>query len=786
MGAGPSADGSPRKGVKVDRSAFDISASVQIELEKGDSDIDFGFKTVQVGKKILDGGVVVVCGIAPNGCLARHNLSAFPESVVRNYSLLARVNNETSVEGMKKELQSAEKVTLYVEVSDMGMLRQMSDDDYDKAGRNDFPLLEEKHDIAGVAAKWGTPKAAKVQTENPRDTLEKALMARSDEAVTYARQTSEDSTFHGLADNTYTRQMSAENDSRPGSRMSKRPGCEQCVCADSAKEKEMEDLVPNYDDFQFQTLFESANPVDVPWTKMEELTKGLSTKEVNGKQVLHVEGWVLRRLADQAIGDIEHFLRPGHLGQLRKIMEDPEASDNDRFTANELLRNAVIAAKGTLPGCQDTGTAICIGKKGQYLWTDEEDEKHLSHGVYDAYTKRNLRYSQVAPISMFAEKNTKCNLPAQVELYSTKGSEYKFLFMAKGGGSANKTFLYQQTKAVLNPKSLEAFISEKVVTLGTSACPPYHLAVVIGGLSAELCLKTVKLASARYLDDLPTSGNDQGRAFRDIVWEEKVNILCQKLGIGAQFGGKYFVHDVRVIRLPRHGASCPIGIGVSCSADRQILAKITPEGVFLEELCKDPERFLTGSPTAGLPAAPVPIDLNKPMAEILTELRKHPVKTRLSLSGTIIVARDIAHAKLAERLEATGELPDYMANHIVYYAGPAKTPEGYASGSFGPTTAGRMDSYVPLFMKHGASLVTLAKGNRSAAVTKACKDHGGFYLGSVGGAAANLAEHVIKKVEIVEFEELGMEAIWCIEVLDFPAFIIVDAQGNDFFSSWKM
>lgn len=568
--------------------------------------------------------------------------------------------------------------------------------------------------------------------------------------------------------------------------------CEKCVCGESAKSKDLEDLGPvKYDDFTYQPLFESVNPVDTPWTRLPELEKGVSVTNLTGpaggkRSAVIVEPWVLRQLAERALSDVEHFLRPGHLQQLANIMKDPEASDNDKFTANNLLQNAVIAARGVLPGCQDTGTAICLGKKGQFVWTDEEDEKHLSHGIYDAYTKRNLRYSQVAPVSMFAEKNTKCNLPAQFDLYAVKGNEYKFMFMAKGGGSANKTYLYQQTKALLNPKSLEAFIAEKVVTLGTSACPPYHLAIVIGGLSAELCLKTVKLASARYLDDLPTSGNDQGRAYRDTKWEEKVLDMCHKFGIGAQYGGKYFVHDVRVIRMPRHGASCPVAIGVSCSADRQVLAKITDHGVFIEELEKNPARFLQMSPSAGIGGEAVKINLNQPMKDILNVLTKYPIKTRLTLTGTIIVARDIAHAKLAERLEKDKSLPDYMGAHVVYYAGPAKTPEGYASGAFGPTTAGRMDTYVPLFQKYGYSMVTLAKGNRAKGVTEACKQYGGFYLGSIGGAAAQLAENCIKKVDLVEYEELGMEAVWCIQVVDFPAFIIVDDKGNDFFAEWKM
>jgi len=571
--------------------------------------------------------------------------------------------------------------------------------------------------------------------------------------------------------------------------------CESCACGESSKSKDIEDAgPPSYGNFVYQPLFESVSPVQTPWTRLPDLEKGVTTSEVPGfakdetRTVMHVEPWVLRRLAERAIGDVECFLRPGHLHQLARILHDPEASDNDRFTASNLLQNAVIAAKEVLPGCQDTGTAIVMGKKGQYVWTDEEDEKALSHGIYDAYTRRNLRYSQVSPVTMFAEKNTNCNLPAQLDLYAVKGNEYKFMFMAKGGGSANKTYLYQQTKALLNPKSLEAFIREKVVTLGTSACPPYHLALVIGGLSAEGCLKTVKLASARYYDDLPTSGNEHGRAFRDLQWEEKVLHMCHGLGIGAQFGGKYFVHDVRIIRLPRHGASCPVGIGVSCSADRQILAKITPNGVFLEQLERNPARFIPKkqgiAPSLGGDA--VKIDLNQPMKSILAVLSQFPIKTRLSLSGTIVVARDIAHAKMAERLEKEGTLPAYMAERVVYYAGPAKTPEGYASGSFGPTTAGRMDTYVPIFQEKGCSMITLAKGNRSKAVTKSCHKHGGFYLGSIGGAAANLAEHVIKNVEVVEYKELGMEAVWSIYVVDFPAFIIVDDKGNDFFAEWNM
>jgi fumarate hydratase class I len=566
-----------------------------------------------------------------------------------------------------------------------------------------------------------------------------------------------------------------------------RSACENCGCGNGGA-LDIEDL--GADNFAYEELFGIESPVSVPWEPMPELAAGVSRTAVKlpfgVQEILAVEPNVLRKLASRAFTDIAHLLRPGHLQQLANILEDPEASDNDRFTANELLRNATIAARGVLPGCQDTGTAIITGKKGQCVFTDGKDEEHLSHGVYDAYTKRNLRYSQCAPLDMFAEKNTKNNLPAQVDIAAVNGMEYKFLFMAKGGGSANKTYLFQQTKSVLNPRALHKFLTEKVQTLGTSACPPYHLAVVIGGLSAEQCLKTVKLASARYLDGLPTSGSDRGRAFRDLVWEKKVLEIAQTYGIGAQFGGKYFAHDVRVVRLPRHGASCPIGIGVSCSADRQILAKITADGVFIEALERNPGRFLTPAPLSA-PAQPaVVVNLDRPMNEIVDQLSRYPITTRVVLNGTIVVARDIAHAKLAERLEATGSLPDYMYRHVIYYAGPAKTPEGYASGSFGPTTAGRMDAYVPSFMAKGASRLTLAKGNRSPAIAEACKQFGGFYLGSVGGAAANLAEHVIKQVEVLEFEELGMEAVWRIRVDDFPAFIIVDDKGNDFFSSWKM
>jgi len=564
--------------------------------------------------------------------------------------------------------------------------------------------------------------------------------------------------------------------------------CGNCGCDKGGKE--VEDLVVETP-FVYQPMFEHANPVDIPYEKLEDLSSGVTVNEVTvgttTRQAVSVEPWVLTRLAEHCITQISHFLRPGHLAQLSKILTDPEASGNDRFAARNLLDNACIASRKVLPGCQDTGTAIVMGKRGQNVFTDGDDESHLSRGIYDAYTKRNLRYSQVAPLTMFAEKNTKTNLPAQIDIFAKKGGSYEFMFMAKGGGSANKTYLFQQTKALLNPKKLEDFIVEKVQTLGTSACPPYHIALVIGGTSAETCLKTVKLASARYYDDLPTSGNEHGRAFRDLQWEDKVLKLCQGLQIGAQFGGKYFAHDVRVVRLPRHGASCPVGLGVSCSADRQILAKITPEGVFAEQLERDPAKYLNvETPAAGLSEEVISINLEQPMSDILATLTKYPIKTRVSLTGPLIVARDIAHAKINERLEQTGALPDYVKNHPIYYAGPAKTPEGYASGSFGPTTAGRMDSYVPLFQPHGASLVTLAKGNRSKAVTDSCKKNGGFYLGSIGGAAAVLAEKCIKKVEVVEFEDLGMEAVWKIQVEDFPAFIMVDDKGNDFFSGWKM
>lgn len=516
-----------------------------------------------------------------------------------------------------------------------------------------------------------------------------------------------------------------------------------------------------------------------PWRRLDG--EWVGTEAFAGQTVTVIKPEALCHLAAEAIRDISHLLRPGHLAQLRAIVDDPEASTNDRFVALELLKNANIAASGVLPMCQDTGTAIVMGKKGQAVWTGVNDAYHLSQGIADAYTKLNLRYSQLTPVSMFEEHNTGNNLPAQFDIFATEGNAYKFLFMAKGGGSANKTFLFQETKALLNPDSLRKFISESVVKLGTSACPPYHLALVIGGTSAEMTLKTVKLASARYLDGLPTAGGNHGHAFRDLEMEQQVLEITRTLGIGAQFGGKYFCHDVRVVRLPRHGASCPVGLGVSCSADRQVLAKITPEGMFLEALETDPARYMPEVKTEKLSSDVVNIDLNQPMEKIRATLSQYPIKTRVNLTGTVVVARDIAHAKIKERLDAGQGLPDYIKNHPVYYAGPAKTPEGYASGSFGPTTAGRMDAYVDLFQSHGGSMVMLAKGNRSPVVKESCKKHGGFYLGSIGGAAAQLAVESIRKVEVLEYPELGMEAVWRIEVENFPAFIIVDDKGNDFF-----
>jgi len=520
---------------------------------------------------------------------------------------------------------------------------------------------------------------------------------------------------------------------------------------------------------------------DAPYRKLTDDYVSLGTFE--GRRVVKVAGAALTLLARQAFIDSAHLLRPGHLAQLRAILDDPEASANDRFVALDLLKNANIAAGNVLPMCQDTGTAIVMGKKGQQIWTDGDDDAALSAGIRRTFTETNLRYSQLAPLSMYEEVNTGDNLPAQIDLFAEPGETYKFLFIAKGGGSANKSFLYQQTRAVLNPQSLLQFLDEKIRTLGTAACPPYHLAVVIGGTSAEMNLKTVKLASCRYLDGLPGAGNRYGQAYRDRWLEEEVLELTRRLGIGAQFGGKYFCHDVRVIRLPRHGASLPIGIGVSCSADRQILGKITAEGVFLEELEANPARFLPEIDDAALGGEVVPIDLTRPMDEIRRTLSRYPIKTRLSLTGPLIVARDIAHAKLKERLDRGEGLPDYVKDHPIYYAGPAKTPTGYASGSFGPTTAGRMDSYVASFMAAGGSFVTLAKGNRGAEVRAACRRHGGFYLGSIGGPAARLARDCIRKVEVVEYPELGMEAIWRIEVEDFPAFVVIDDKGNDFFGA---
>ncbi len=532
-------------------------------------------------------------------------------------------------------------------------------------------------------------------------------------------------------------------------------------------------------DFDFTPILPLGDD-STPYTKLTG--DYVSTFEAQGETFLKVDPAGLTLLTSQAMKDIAHFLLPGHLAQLRTILDDEEASSNDKFVALDLLKNANIASGGTLPMCQDTGTAIVMGKKGDRVFTGGGDERAIARGVYDTYLTSNLRYSQLAPLTMYEEKNTGNNLPAQIELFADEGDAYKFLYMAKGGGSANKSYLYQETKALLNPKSLLAFLDEKMRTLGTAACPPYHLGIVIGGTSAEYSLKMAKLASARYLDSLPTSGSPSGHAFRDLEVEAQVLKLAQESSIGAQFGGKYFCHDVRVIRLPRHGASCPVAMAVSCSADRQAKAKITKDGIFLETLEKDPAKYLPAVTNEHLGGDVVAVDLNRPMSEVRKQLSSVPVKTRLSLTGTLVVARDIAHAKLRERIEAGDGLPQYIKDHIVYYAGPAKTPEGYASGSFGPTTAGRMDAYVDQFQEHGGSLVMLAKGNRSKAVTDACKKHGGFYLGSIGGPAARLAKDCIKKVEVLEYEELGMEAVWKIEVEDFPAFVIVDDKGNDFFA----
>lgn len=533
-------------------------------------------------------------------------------------------------------------------------------------------------------------------------------------------------------------------------------------------------------EFKYQEPF----PLEKDTTEYRLLTKDyVKTVECDGRKILKIEKEGLELLAREAYADVSFYLRASHLQKVANILKDPEASDNDKFVAHTLLLNQVVSAEGQLPTCQDAGTAICIGMKGQDVYTGYNDAEAISKGVFETYRDRNLRYSQVVPFTMTDEKNTGTNLPAQIDLYATQGNAYKFLFMTKGGGSANKTFLYQQTKALLNEETLTKFISQKVLDLGTSACPPYHLAVVIGGTSAEACLTTVKKASAGYYDNLPTSGNEGGRAFRDLEWEEKILKICQEKGIGAQFGGKYWVHDVRVIRLPRHAASCPVGIGVSCSADRNIKAKITEDGIFLEQLEKNPARFLPAESPALAPA--INIDLDQPMENVLKELTKYPVKTRLNLSGTLIVARDIAHARIKQMIDEGKPMPEYFKKHPVYYAGPAKTPQGMPSGSFGPTTAGRMDPYVDLFQSLGGSMIMVAKGNRSQAVTDACKKHGGFYLGSIGGPAAILAKNSIKSVEVVDFEELGMEAVRKIRVENFPAFIIVDDKGNDFFAEWS-
>lgn len=529
-------------------------------------------------------------------------------------------------------------------------------------------------------------------------------------------------------------------------------------------------------EFKYQKPF----PILKDTTPYRLLSKDfVKTIEVDGRKILKIAPEGLELLAKEAISDVSFYLRPGHLQKLADILKDPEATDNDRFVAHTMLLNQVISAEGELPTCQDTGTAIVIGKKGEDVYTGVNDAEYLSKGIFTTYHDRNLRYSMVVPFTMTEEKNTGTNLPAQIDIYAEEGNKYEFLFVTKGGGSGNKTFLYQQTKSLLNEASLTAFVKEKIKDLGTSACPPYHLALVIGGTSAEATLTAVKKASAGYYDHLPTTGNEGGQAFRDLEWEEKVTKICQESGIGAQFGGKYFVHDVRVIRLPRHAASCPVGLGVSCSADRNIKGKITEDGIFLEELEKNPAKYLPKEAPHLQPA--VDIDLDRPMDEVLAELSKYPVKTRLNLNGTLIVARDIAHARIKQMIDEGKPMPEYFKNHPVYYAGPAKTPKGMASGSFGPTTAGRMDVYVDLFQSLGGSKIMLAKGNRSQAVTDACKKHGGFYLGSIGGPAAILAKDSIKSVEVVDFEELGMEAVRKIRVENFPAFIIVDDKGNDFF-----
>ena len=534
--------------------------------------------------------------------------------------------------------------------------------------------------------------------------------------------------------------------------------------------------------FKYQEPF----PMGKDTTEYYLLTKDyVSVSEFEGKEILKVEAEGLTTMANAAFRDVSFLLRPEHQAQVAKILSDPEASENDKYVALTFLRNAEVSAKGKLPFCQDTGTAIIMGKKGQQVWTEGSDEEALSKGVYKTYTEENLRYSQNVPLNMYDEKNTGCNLPAQIDLYAIQGAEYKFLCIAKGGGSANKTYLYQETKALLTPSTLVPFLVEKMKTLGTAACPPYHIAFVIGGTSAEANLKTVKLASAKYYDNLPAEGNEGGQAFRDLELEKQVLCEAQRMGLGAQFGGKYFAHDIRIIRLPRHGASCPVGLGVSCSADRNIKAKINKDGIWIEKLEDNPGKYIPEELRNAGEGDAVRIDLNQPMAEILKELSQYPVSTRLSLNGTIIVGRDIAHAKLKERLDRGEGLPQYVKDHPIYYAGPAKTPNGMPSGSFGPTTAGRMDSYVDLFQENGGSLIMIAKGNRSQQVTDACKKHGGFYLGSIGGPAAILAQDNIKKVECLEYPELGMEAIWKIEVEDFPAFILVNDKGDDFFKQIK-
>ena len=544
----------------------------------------------------------------------------------------------------------------------------------------------------------------------------------------------------------------------------------------------MNAIPPRPSNFLYEPMF-PLGPDPTPWRKLD--IDGVTTGEFEGRTILKIAPKALEELAVRAFHDVSHLLRPAHLASLRAILDDPEASSNDRFVALDLLKNANISAGGVLPMCQDTGTAIIFGKKGQRVWVDGDEEEALSYGVHRTYTETNLRYSQMAALSMFHEVNTGNNLPVQLDIYAAPGEhhadEFHLMFVAKGGGSANKSFLFQETRAILTPEKILKFLETKMKTLGTSACPPYHLSIVIGGTSAETTMKTVKLGSTKYLDELPTTGSKSGRAFRDLEMEKQVLELSRNIGIGAQFGGKYFCHDVRVIRLPRHGASLPVGIGVSCSADRQIKAKITPEGVFLEALETDPHKYLPETTDDTLGRDVVEVNLNRPMAEILAQLSSFPVKTRLSLTGTMVVARDIAHAKFQERLDAGQDLPDYLKNHPVYYAGPAKTPTGMATGSFGPTTAGRMDSYVAAFQARGGSMVMLAKGNRSKAVKDSCKATGGFYLGSVGGPAARLAQDCIRRVEVLEYPELGMEAVWRIEVENFPAFIIIDDKGNDFY-----